>query len=115
MTEDQDAERLISFYSAGETGFTEFNVEPDGEGEFYSMNAGNEESYEFNLDRDTVAEYRDKLVENLRNSTALKQSMGNAATQVTVYSEEGHQTGELTKEGKEVVREMIKAFEDNKK
>jgi hypothetical protein len=114
MTEDQEAERLISFYSAGETGFTEFNVQPDGEGDFYSMQAGNEESYEFDLDRDTAEEYRNRLVGNLRNGTALKQSMGNGDTQVTVYSENGHQTGELTNEGKEVVNEMIEAFEENK-
>lgn len=115
MTGDQSAERLISFFSAGETGFTEFNVEPDGTGDFYSMNAGEEKSYEFDLDADTAEEYRSRLSDNLRNGTALKQSMGNGDTQVTVYSENGHQTGGLTNEGKEVVEEMIDAFEENRK
>lgn len=115
MTEDQEAERLISFYTAGETGFTEFNIEPDGEGEFYSMQAGEEESYEFKLDEDTAEEYRDCLSDNLRNGTALKQSIETGDTQVTVYSEDGYQTGKLTKEGKEVVNEMINAFDENRK
>ncbi len=115
MSDNQGAERLISFYSAGETGFTEFNVQPDGTGDFYSMQAGEENAYEFEIESSLAEQYRDRLRENLREGTALKQPIGTSNTQVSVYTEDSHETGQLTKKGKEVIEEMMDAFEENKK
>jgi len=115
MDDKQDGDRLITYFSAGETGLTEFSVKKDGTGDFYSIEAGNETSYEFALDAETAREYRDQLDNNIRQGSVLKEEMGSGNTEVSVYREGEHHSGRLTRKGRKVIDEMLDAFNDNKK
>lgn len=111
---DDDAERIITYFSAGSTSFTEFKINPDGEGEYYEIEAGEETSYEFELDEEQVKEYRNRLWNNLTQESVVKQEYSSRAPQVAVYREGEHQNGRPTREGKEVINEILDALDENK-
>jgi hypothetical protein len=109
---EDDAERIITYFSAGSTGFTEFKINPDGEGEYYEISAGEETAYEFELDEDQVEEYRDRLWDNLTSETAVEKEYSSRAPQVAVYREGEHQKGRPTREGKVVINEILNALDE---
>lgn len=110
---DDDAERIITYFSAGSTGFTEFKINPDGEGEYYEIEAGEEHSYTFEMDEEQVEEYRDRLWNNLTQGSAVKKEYSTGSTEVAVYRDGEHQRGRLTREGKEVIDEITNALDEN--
>lgn len=109
---DDDAERIITYFSAGSTGFTEFKIAPDGEGEYYEIEAGEEHAYTFEMDEELVEEYRDRLWNNLTQESAVKKEYSTGSTEVAVYRDGEHQRGRLTREGKEVINEIMGALDE---
>lgn len=115
MAENSEEEQLISYFSGGNTGFTDFTVYDNGEGEYFNIEAGIETQYEFNLDMEEAEEYRDQLWNSVTNESAIKQGYNTSVPAIELRRDDESRTGKLTSEGKEVLNEMINAFEENKK
>lgn len=112
---EDETEKIITYFSAGNTGFTEFQITPDGEGAYYHIEAGKEQSYIFEMDEEQVEDYRDRLWENITKGSAFKNEYNTGSTDIVVYQDDEHRSGRLTREGKKIVNEMLSAFEENKK